>query len=380
MTRLGLGLAIAAGILFALAEFTRTGWLQLADSLLWAIIVLGVLLPWLSVARLRVSCRLAPPKGVTPSPGPMQGQQAALELEVRNPWPAPRFGLVVQGVLQVNGKRHRPIKLYVPFVAPFGTVRVVAPLPLERRGLHALGGMSVTSEAPFGLARRRRPFESPKALLVYPAPWALARAEAERFPAGPTPQSRPVRWGEEVSGSRPYAPGDLARDIHWRNYARTGRLMTRSYVTSVAPEPVLVLTAPREQAVLDDLMRLAAGAADLWPRESGRVRLQHGPQEVTLSREDLLRRLALLEGEFVPPASDSLNAVSPEATVVAVAWAGDEEAIAALGAAARRVAMVRVLLLAPGGEHAGAPAAAAALARMGATVAVSQHPLPRPVA
>ena len=375
MTWRAVALIVAGGVLFALADLTRTGWIQLADALIWAVVVLSLALPSLSVTGLQVSYRLTHRSGARP--GPVQGEEAKFVIELRNPWPWPRFGLVVRGQMLVAGRPHQDLKIYVPFVAPRGRVIVEAPVALARRGLHAVPDVSIETNAPFGVFRRRRRVAHDAALLVYPAPHELRPREAQQVTAGPVSRQTPARWSEEMSGSRPYVPGDLARDIHWRNFARTGRLMTRSYVTTASRRPVLTVSAAVDDAlVLDDLMRLAAGAADRWAQQGDPVMFQDGVQTLELDRPALMRRLALASGDTIAPLAEALNTASPDAAVIVVVWSGDKSGLASLSDAARRFGNLTVLLL----EAADAPteAADASIARTGASISRFSHPLPSP--
>ncbi|AEI39200.1 DUF58 domain-containing protein [Paenibacillus mucilaginosus] len=118
--------------------------------------------------------------------------------------------------------------------------------------------------------------------------WVLPRCHsAAAWPAGSLGDGRPVQrraWSAaevpQLSGTRPYAPGDPLRRIHWRSSARTGDLRAKEL------EP----PGPGRQLVLLD----AAGAggsegAALWadplltaavPKGAAGVVFVHGPGEL----------------------------------------------------------------------------------------------------
>ena len=375
MTWRALSLVVAGGVLFALADLTRTGWIQLADALIWAVVFFSLLLPSLSVTGLQVSYRLT--HRSASRPGPVQGDEAKFFIELRNPWLWPRFGLQIRGQMLVADRPHRDLKVYVPFVAPRGRVVVEAPVALVRRGLHAVPDVSIETNAPFGVFRRRRRAAHDAALLVYPAPHELQPPEDQQLTTGPVSRQTPARWSEEMSGSRPYVPGDLARNIHWRNFARTGRLMAKSYVTTATRRPVLTVSAAvDDDLVLDNVMRLAAGAADRWARHGDPVTFQDGVQALELDWPTLIRRLALASGHTIAPLAKSLNTVSPDAAVIVVIWSGDKSGLASLSDAARRFGSLTVLLLEPADDP--TEDVAASIAQTGATVSRFSHPLPAP--
>ena len=374
MTRRGIVLVIAAAVLFVLADFTRTGWVQLSDALLWGAIVLSFVLAMTSVPAISVTYRLARRPGA--GPGPTEGDDGVFAITVRNRLPWPRFGLLIKRDLLVNGGAGQTLRLYIPFVGPWATATVDGVLPLVRHGLHEVHGLTVQSEAPFGLFRRRRRIAGHASLLVYPAPHPLDPQEKERLTSGEAPLPRSARWGEETSGSRPYAFGDLARDVHWRNFARTGQLMTRSYVATITPSPELVYSAEaRDTEILDDVVRLVTGAARLWSQGDNVILLQSGTTQLSLAWEDLLRHLALATPGSVAPVGESLRALAPDATVIAVLPASDTRGIASVASHLTRVAGMRVLLLDDSPEGATGLAVAASLGQAGAVVHRVRAPL-----
>ncbi len=374
MTRRGLVLILAALVLFVLADFTRTGWVQLSDALLWGAIILSLVLALTSVPAISMSYRLG--RGPGTGSAPTEGEDGGFAVTVRNRLPWPRFGLLVTADLLVNGAAGQSVRLYIPYVGPWATVTVDGALPLARRGLHEVHGLTVESEAPFGLFRRRRRVAGHASLLVYPTPHTLDPQKKERLTSGEIPLPRSARWGEEASGSRPYAPGDLARDVHWRNFARTGLLMTRSYVATITPSPVLVYSTEARQAeVLDDVVRLVAGAARLWSQGDNVILLQNGTTQISLSWDDLLRHLALATPGGTAPIGESLRALAPDATVIAVLTASDTRGIASITSNVTRVAGMRVLLLDDSPEGSAGLAAAVSLGQAGAVVHSFRSPL-----
>ena len=374
MTRRGLWVAIAAVILFVMADFTQTGWVQLADSLLWSILIVSLVIPWASASRVRVRYAAAP-HSYRRQAGFTEGDNITYEVEVTNPWPWPIFGLVVQGEVRINGEKAPPIRHYLPFVGPLRSVRITGVKPLERRGLHEIPALTIESSAPFGLCRRRRTIDLGFSIIVYPSSHPLGSSADQRPTAGSVVLPLPQRWGEEISGSRPYAPGDLARDIHWRNYARTGKLMSRAFVATTAHTVVITLgTAPSLSApAFEDLIRLAAGAAERWTAGGQHIRIQQGPVGLDLSRQEALQRLALLRRDDIGPLSHSLGAVTTDATVVAVLDASDITSSATLAHAAGRLPGIQALLLDTDGVLSNE--ASRNLTRAGVVVNIFPHPL-----
>lgn len=335
MTRRGIGLIAAAVILFLLADLTRTGWIQFADSLLWAIIVLGVALPLLALPALDFSVVLEPP---VKREGMREGDAAAVSLRIRNRRPWPRFGLRVTAELQSAGRPPKPIAFYVPFVAPGADLTLRGSVVMSERGLYRLQQAKVESSAPVGVLRRRKRILAEAQLLVLPAAYAVFSAETSRPAEGTVPKNRPAQTGDDTAGSRPYVPGDPSRALHWRNYARTGRLMTKAYTISAGDTPVLIIAPPGTVEAFDGVARLAAGAVERWTRHGERVRLQNGAVELQQSRDEMLRALALASWENVALVDESLRWLGPNAAATVVVSGGDAASLRQIAAAAPRLA------------------------------------------
>ena len=308
----------------------------------------------------------------------MQGDEVALVVELRNPRPWPRFGLTIVMDLVVNDVPQGKLRLFTPYLAPKGRLVFHGVMTYSRRGLNTVQGLVVESAAPFGLFRRARRFSGEASLLIYPSPYALNTNGAKELISGSVTRSLPVRRGEEVSGSRPYVSGDTARAVHWRNFARTGRLMTKTFTTSIGEALILTFGAtPEGDALLDDVLRLAAGVGQLWTQRGGQVRLQTGSKGRELGWEGMLRDLALASSKTVSPLCDSLQAIPSGSNIVAVVSSWDKAGLDGLIWVASRMASLRVLLLAPTGkEEDSLKAAVVSLGRAGAIVSRFESPLP----
>jgi uncharacterized protein (DUF58 family) len=372
VTRRGIGLIAAAVILFLLADMTRTGWIQFADSLLWAIVVAGSALPLLSLPSLDVAVSLL---AAARREGLREGDGVTVAVRIRNRWLWPRFGLRVTGELQAEGRAPKPIAVYVPFIAPRGEVQLRGEAVITERGLYRLRNVRIESSAPVAVLRRRKGLTADSQTLILPAPIACFSAEMSRPAEGTIPRNRPAHSGDDIAGSRPYVPGDPARAVHWRNFARTGRLMTKTYTSSAGDTPVLVIAPPSAITDFDEAARLAAGVVEEWTKEGGRVRWQNGTMELQQTRDEMMRTLAVASPAAMAPAGDSLRWLAPAASAVAVVSARDRAGVRQVAAAAARLsARLTVLLVAP----AASPESQEAkdlLARSGATLICAETPL-----
>ncbi|WP_163695384.1 MULTISPECIES: DUF58 domain-containing protein [Mumia] len=102
-------------------------------------------------------------------------------------------------------------------------------LTARRRGIYALGPLSVRIGDPFGFLSVRKTFHSTTPLVVTPTVHRLGRLWAGGV--GSTAGEHLVRLGStgraDDTSVREYRVGDDLRRIHWRTTARTGELMVR---------------------------------------------------------------------------------------------------------------------------------------------------------
>jgi uncharacterized protein (DUF58 family) len=110
-------------------------------------------------------------------------------------------------------------------------------VPTARRGLLTLSDVGLWCEDAFGLMARRVTVAPPAHVIVYPVPAAVSpagrptgahpggRARGSADGTAPSPVS-----GDELSGLRPYAPGDRLTRLHWPALARSGELVVREFI------------------------------------------------------------------------------------------------------------------------------------------------------
>jgi uncharacterized protein (DUF58 family) len=390
LTRRGFGFIFAAVSLFVIGDVTRTGWVQIADAVFWGAILASAIVAAMSSGGLRATPRFFVTTTLD-SAGTSQGDEVGIEAEIVNRWPLPRFGVTLSFNLYVNDYLVTPhgdqrVKLHVPFLAPGARTLVKGSMPVTRRGMHRLADGVAASDAPFGVFKRSQRQVAETALMIYPAPVEIELAPSRLVHAGERPKPTSARSGEEVIGSRPYVVGDSARNIHWRNSARTGRVMTKAYAATEQETPVLLvaggsaLDQSRAEESLDDRCRVAAGVS----LESGKggvpLSMLTGRTTQRVTWAETLSNLAAFTSETIQPMADQLKRLDPGASVAVVVDVADDESISAVVADAPRLSSLDVWLLAePTDEHEWqANRAATALRSVGAYVAVVERPLPAP--
>jgi uncharacterized protein (DUF58 family) len=155
---------------------------------------------------------------------------AALRLETRRVAPT---GLVVPSLwwlplVQVSWQWERPEGVRVVPQRRFG--KLLEEVVARERGEHAGLRRRLVVEDALGLARLAIRKDEPRALVVLPTAGALRSVPALASFAGGDDQPHPlgIEEGDRIDLRR-YAPGDPARFIHWKVFARTGKLMVRRH-------------------------------------------------------------------------------------------------------------------------------------------------------
>ena len=227
ITAKGIGFLVAAIALFLLARLTQVGWLYLVDAVLWGLIILSAVGPWVGTAFLTASRKVEHSGSTKHSPGPSEGDQVQIALSLRNrsPWPCYVLGLFYD--CAIAAPADRMLRFFVTQVTRSGQVSMVSNVQAYQRGKHQLGPVVAESSAPFGLFRRRVRLTGSQLVLVYPQVYPLKQLPLAECLSGAGAGAHKSRTGTDQAGSRQYLPGDPRRLIHWRNSARTGRLMVR---------------------------------------------------------------------------------------------------------------------------------------------------------
>lgn len=90
ITRRGVGMVLTAVGIFFLASITRVGWLHLADAVMWAMIVVGLALPWLTVPGLRAARKVKTGRA-RDEVAPLVGDDIDVQVDIANGGIFPRF-------------------------------------------------------------------------------------------------------------------------------------------------------------------------------------------------------------------------------------------------------------------------------------------------
>ena len=351
ITSRGAALVATAAFTFFLARLTQVGWLYLLDAMLWGVILLSVVLPWLTVMSLVARRKLVRRQGSPGSPGPAEGETVQVELCLENRRPWPRYFLSASYNSPLANPDERGQRFFVSCLDARASLALVSTVDCYRRGPHKFGPVDVESKAPFGLFRRRRRLSSPLSVLVYPQVFPLNRLALLEGTQGTALRPQRTRLGQEIAGSRNYVPGDPMRHVHWRNTARMGRPMVKEFEDT--QENTLVITFDSSQdlgqereTVLEYSIKLAASVARYMIARGGSVRLLTG----RLPGQDspwpqLLKELALLEAGQGPGLGALVASLTPGTRVLALVSEQDSAGVEALTKRSGQMAGLAVVVL-----------------------------------
>ena len=212
-------------------------------------------LPSFSLEVREEGVRADPPLGGHPPEAPLGGHPPEAG-EVGLGWVSPdaRFADAPHGVALGGHPPFRGRGAYVVRVPAAAQVMVTSTLIPDRRGLHALGMLLVTTRYPFGLIEKVSRRGHPEEVLVYPE---VRDVVLPRFPpqqVGLAEASARRGHGPDTLGLRAHRVEDEARDIHWRRSASFGRLVSRERAAESDRSLTLALD---ERPPADPLLRPA---------------------------------------------------------------------------------------------------------------------------
>lgn len=112
-----------------------------------------------------------------------------------------------------------------------------------RRGVWAVGPLSLYTIDPFGFAQRMQEFGETRTVTVVPEVVPLAPLSARIGAAGGTAHTSSTRLGQGSDNLSPrrYVSGDSMRRIHWRATAHRGDLMVRQEEEESSPDALVIL-------------------------------------------------------------------------------------------------------------------------------------------
>jgi len=155
----------------------------------------------------------------------------------------------------------------VPELPPGGSAEIEAELIPSRRGRLRLEGVIISRPDPVGLFKATSLVRAAESVLIlpkrYPVP-RLSLSGRRRYQQGGVALSSSVGDSQEFMSLREYRPGDPKRRIHWRSWAKTGKLIVKEYQDEYFVRHALVLDTfmePGQEAVFEEAVSVAASFA-----------------------------------------------------------------------------------------------------------------------
>lgn len=266
-------LGFGALCLMAVAVALHAFQLFFISSLLIALPAASYAMGWLTLKGLQFERRLPPVA--------WEGETGTVTYLVHNSSKIPRFFLSFRENwpdMIVPQDYDTPL-MNVPSEGDAGQISHIRFL---RRGVYNPDTFYATALDPMGIFSFSLSVKSSEEIVVYPSP----------IPPGEMPDSGAERFGwqeflfsvmrgvsVDPDGVRPYNAGDPLRRIHWRQTARTGKMIVREFEETFTSNVVIIVeslnrdSTVNEVSLLDYQTRLAAGVADHIIRSGATLRM-----------------------------------------------------------------------------------------------------------
>ncbi len=254
MTTVGLWFVLLTLLVAVAATNTGNNALYMVLALMLAVLVVSGVISRQNVRGLEV--RLAEPGEVHAN------RPFTVDLTVRS-----RGRFLSRWFILVDlGKGSKP--LLIPHLPPGSKSASSIEVLVGRRGAHKLPAAHVASLFPFGFFRKGERYRLGFEILVFPELFAAATVQPAETPHLGEDPARRAGWGHDLHELRAFRRGDDPRGIHWKQTARTGRMIFTERTAEQSrrlsilfDNGVGVLSTPELESRFERLVSEAATAA-----------------------------------------------------------------------------------------------------------------------
>jgi len=301
MTRAGIALILGGLVLYVLAGETQIGWFYLVDAIIWGLVALSIAAPWWTLRTLTVDRQVWLPKSRNPAQvaTPREDDTVEVTLKVGNRGRLARHFVKVLEDCPMDAPEHRTRAFLLSNVEAGKTTDFSYTATCYRRGRYSRATAVLESGAPLGLFVRRRRFDIPLNLTVYPAYHDIEGISGAGDAIADEGDIVTSIAATDFHGSREYQHGDPLRHIHWRNTARLGRFVVKQF--EGASQVPISVAFPTDQdwgdardTTLEYSIKIAASVGWQCVRSGNPLAILAGP--TPLRNADWLQAMDYLAG------------------------------------------------------------------------------------
>ena len=253
-------LAAIALALFGAATNTMAGWLYVMSGAIFALLLLGAILPIRAIEKLEIRRFAIEPVSA--------GDELSIELEIANPTSKPKNLLQIQDILPYV--LAEPQQKAIEVILPKSSDRWSYYCHTQKRGVYQWHEVKLRSGNPLGLFWCRRSRQVSAKAVVYPQILPLNRCplvDSIGQDDSIVLQSQ-QRYQTATQGLtralRPYRSGDPMRLIHWRTSARLGEFKVRELEIITGGQEVIICLDTSSDWEEESFDRAVTAAASLY--------------------------------------------------------------------------------------------------------------------
>lgn len=287
MTKAGFTFIIAGVFVYFLASQTQVGWLYLFDAVIWSLLLLSAIIFWFGLKSLKIERHIVYAGSRDRQlNGPLEDEPFEVRLKVSNRGHLARYFIKVLEDCPFDGPEKQERTFLISKIGARSSTGFTYLTAAYRRGYYQTAGSVLQFSDPLGLIIRRRSFQLPLNLTVYPAYYpmkGLPAADAYWSESGAVVKSRSA---DEFHGSRQYQYGDPLKHVHWRSTARVGHFMLKEFERTSYGSLMVIFAAndkvgTGKETTLEYSIKVAASLSKLCAESERTIDIIAGEQHLS---------------------------------------------------------------------------------------------------